>query len=164
MNDLVSKLGIDWKLLTAQIVNFLLLLLILRKFVYKPVLDMLYKRRNIITRSIEEAKKIEEDAKNLEETKEREMRQAKIKAREILDSAVGVGEGQKAKILEKAKADGEKMVMDAKNIIRAQKEQMAKDLEKETGNLALEAMEKYFKSGVKKTEQEKIIKNIIAEI
>lgn len=164
MNDLISKLGIDWKLLTAQIVNFLILLLLLRKFVYQPVLDMLHKRRNIISRSIEEAKKIEEDAKKMEETNEREMRRAKAKAREILNSAVGVGEGQKEKILEKAKADGEKMVADAKNIIRAQKEQAAKDLEKETGNLALEVMEKYFKSGVKKTEQEKIIKNIIAEM
>lgn len=164
MNDLISKLGIDWKLLTAQIVNFLILLLILRKLVYKPVLDMLYKRRNIISRSIEEARKIEEDAKKMEETKEREMRQAKIKAREIFDNAMGAGEGQKAKILEKVKADSEKMVAEAKNIIRAEKEQMGKDLEKETGNLALEIMEKYFKSGIKKNEQEKIIKNIIAEI
>lgn len=164
MNDLISKLGIDWKLLTAQIVNFLILLLILRKFVYKPVLDMLHKRRNIISRSIAEAKKIEEDAKKMEETKEWEMRQARIKVREILDNATGVGEGQKEKILVKAKTDSEKMVADAKNIIRAQKEQMAKDLEKETGNLALEIMEKYFKSGIKKNEQEKIIKNIIAEI
>lgn len=164
MNDLISKLGIDWKLLAAQIVNFLILFLILRKFVYKPVLDMLHKRRNIISRSIEEARKIEEDAKNMEETKELEMRQARIKVREILDGAVGAGEGQKEKILAKAKADSEKMVADAKNIIRAQKEQMAKDLEKETGNLALEIMEKYFKSGIKKNEQEKIIKNIIAEM
>jgi F-type H+-transporting ATPase subunit b len=164
MNDLISKLGIDWKLLTAQIVNFLILLLILRKFAYKPVLDMLHKRRNIISRSIEEAKKTEEDARRMEEAKEQEMRQVKIKAREILDSAIGAGEGQKTKILEKAKTDGEKMIAEAKNIIRAQKEQTAKDLEKETGGLALEIMEKYFKSGIKKEEQEKIIKNIIAEI
>lgn len=148
----------------AQIVNFFILLFILRKFVYSPVLDMLHKRRNIISHSIKEAKKIEEDAKKMEEIKEAEMKQARIKAKEIVDGAVGLADNQKAKILEKAKNDSEKMVLDAKNIIRAQKDQMSKELEKETGNLAIGIVEKYFKTGVKQSDQEKIIKNIIAEI
>jgi F-type H+-transporting ATPase subunit b len=157
MNDLISKLGIDWKLLAAQVFNFFILLFLLRKFVYKPVLDMLNKRKNIISRSIKEAKKIEEN-------KEREARQARIKAMEIVDSATKLAEDQKTKILEKAKADSDKVVLEAKNIIRMQKDQMAKDLEKETGELALGIVEKYFKSGVKKSDHEKIIRNITAEI
>lgn len=164
MNELITKLGIDGKLLAAQVVNFFILFLILRKFAYKPILDMLQKRRNIISRSLEEAKKIEEDAKKMEETKEHEMKQARAKAKAILDGATGTAEEQKEKILARAKADGDKMVAEAKNIIRMQKEQMSKELEKETGNLALTAMEKYFKSGIKKDDQEKIIKGIIAEI
>ena len=51
MSELFSKLGIDWKLLIAQIINFLVLLFVLYKFAYRPILSMLEKR----------TKKIEKD-------------------------------------------------------------------------------------------------------
>lgn len=164
MSDLISKLGIDWRLLTAQIVNFTLLFLVLRKFAYKPILSMLQKRSNIIARSIDEAKKIEEDAKKMEQAKEAEIRQSRIKARDIVNHAVGLAEGQKAKILEKAKTDGNKLIEEAKDIVRMQKEQMLKEAEKETGALAISMVEKFFKSGITKSEQEKIVKNIVSSI
>ena len=43
--ELFGKLGIEWKLLLAQGLNFILLLIILRKFLYKPILKMLDERR-----------------------------------------------------------------------------------------------------------------------
>ena len=38
MSELLSKLGIDWRLLIAQLINFLILLFVLRRFAYKPIL------------------------------------------------------------------------------------------------------------------------------
>lgn len=164
MSDLIIKLGIDGKLLLAQIVNFTILLVILRKFLYKPILNMLQRRSSIIAKSINEAKKIEEDVKKLELEKEKEMRQARVKSTEIIKQASVLAEKQKENILEKAKSDSDKITHDAKNIIRMQKEQMLKELEKEVGGLSVAMVEKFFRSGISKSEQEKIIKNIITEI
>lgn len=161
---LISQLGIDWKLLIAQIVNFTILLLILKKFLYTPVLDMLHKRSNVIAKSIQEAKKIEEDCKKLEIDKENEMREARAKAKNIISDAAVLAEKEKEKIIASGHTDSVKMVEEAKNIIRLQKDQMLKDAEKEVGMLAIAAVEKFFKTDVSKGDQEKIIKNVISAV
>mgnify|MGYP001588456271 CR=1 FL=1 len=63
--ELISKLGIDWKLLVAQIVNFFILLFVLYKFAYKPVLEMLEKRSKTIEKGIHDAKASEERLKEI---------------------------------------------------------------------------------------------------
>lgn len=161
---LISQLGIDGNLLVAQIVNFTILLLILKKFLYTPVLDMLHKRSHVIAKSIQEAKKIEEDCKKLEMDKENEMREARIRTKNIISEAAELAEKEKEKIISSAHADSAKLVAEAKNIIRMQKDQMLKDAEKEVGMLAVSAVEKFFKTSVSKADQEKIIKNVISAV
>ena len=65
MSELLTKLGIDLKLLVAQIVNFLILLLVLYKFAYGPIVAMLEKRQKKIEKGLKEA---EEAHKKLEES------------------------------------------------------------------------------------------------
>lgn len=160
MIDLFTKLGIDWKLLVAQLVNFTILIAILYKLLYKPMLDMFQKRKNTISRSLKEAKKIEEDLKNLEQVKDSEMREARVRSKDLVNKATAVAEDQKNRILAETKANNDKLASEAKNIIRLQKEQMLKDLEKETGSLAVLMVEKFFKKNLSKDEQEKIAKDI----
>ena len=160
--DLFSKLGIDWQLLAAQLVNFTILIAILYKLLYKPMLDMFQKRKSTISRSLKEAKKIEEDLKNLEQVKEQEMREARIKSKDLVAKAVQSAEEEKSRVLAQTKATSDKLVGEAKGIIRLQKEQMLKDIEKETGSLAVMMVEKFFKKNLSKAEQEKIAKDIVS--
>ncbi len=164
MNDLVSKLGIDWRLLSAQLVNFTLLLVILYKLLYKPVLEMFRKRSNIILKSIEEARKNKENLKLSQEAREREMREARLTAKKIIDQAEVLAKAQEEKILSVAKEKSEKLVGEGKTIIKAQKEAMGKELEKEIGGLAIAMAEKFFAKGLTKSEHEKIIKSIMSSI
>ena len=129
--ELISKLGIDWKLLVAQIVNFFILLFVLYKFAYKPVLEMLEKRSKTIEKGIHDAKASEERLKEIEQTR-----------RQILDEASrSVG-----KLLEKAKADAEAMKKDlmatasfqAEDLLRRTKAQVAEEKEKMTEDVKKE--------------------------
>ncbi len=61
--ELLSQLGIDPLILLAQVVNFLLLLGLLWKFLYKPLTRILRERRVTIRKSLRNAKKIDEDLK-----------------------------------------------------------------------------------------------------
>src|SRR5580698_3729747 len=83
MEQLLSQLGIDWKLLLSQAVNFFLLLIVLRIFVYKPLLQLLHDRRKRIEEGIEKAK--EADIRLMEAE---EMKRAKIKEGET--TAMGI--------------------------------------------------------------------------
>lgn len=161
MTDLFTKLGIDWKLLVAQLVNFTILITILYKLLYKPMLDMFQKRKNTISRSLKEAKKIEEDLKNLEQVKDLEMREARVQSKELVNKAAAAAEEQKNRALAETKSASDKLVSEAKDIIRLQREQMLKELEKETGGLAVLMVEKFFKKNMTKDEQEKIAKGIV---
>ena len=52
--ELLTKLGVDWKLLIAQIVNFTILVSVLTYFVYRPLLDLLDARRERIRKAVED--------------------------------------------------------------------------------------------------------------
>ena len=78
--ELIDKLGIDLKLLIAQIINFVLLLGILTFLVYKPILKLLDKRKKMIEENVENTQKIEERLEKLEEEKEKVMAEASEKA------------------------------------------------------------------------------------
>lgn len=164
MGGLIEKLGIDWRLLSAQLVNFALLIIILHRLLYKPVLEMFRKRSNIILRSIEEARKNKEGLKLLEQKKEKEMIEARIAAKNIIGKAEILAKAREEKILAAAKEEREKLIGEGKNIIRAQKDAMVKELEKEIGGLAVAVVEKFFNKGLTKNEHEKIVKNIISSI
>lgn len=55
MSQLFAAFGIDWRLLTINLVNFALLLVVLRIFLYRPLISMLAKRQETIAKGIEDA-------------------------------------------------------------------------------------------------------------
>lgn len=65
----------DWTTFSLEIVNFLVLVWILKRFLYRPVLDVLAKRRAGIEKSLADAKRIEADATALKAQNERRLAQ-----------------------------------------------------------------------------------------
>ena len=85
MSQLLHNLGIEPLLLIAQIVNFLLLLFILKKFLYNPVINMLNDRTKKIEESLKQAKEIEEKRIEIEKEKIKEILKARKEAEQILE-------------------------------------------------------------------------------
>lgn len=80
--ELLAKLGVDWKLLLAQIVNFAILAGVLGFFVYRPLLNLLDARRERVRKAMEGAQRIEEQTKKLEEHRQKELQK--------IDQEIGV--------------------------------------------------------------------------
>ena len=55
MNEFVSQFGLDWKLFLSQLINFVLILIVLTFFVYKPVIKMLKERNKKIKEGLDKA-------------------------------------------------------------------------------------------------------------
>ena len=85
--ELLTKLGIDYRLLIAQFVNFLILFFILRLFVFKPVLKILKDRQKKIKASLLKAEKIEQEWEKFKQAKELKLKQLRQQEEEILKVA-----------------------------------------------------------------------------
>ena len=102
MELLLEKLGIDWRLFLSQAVNFLILLVILRLTVYKPLLAILHKRKKTIEEGLEKAKEADKRLGEIGQLQKEKLKEAEGKAVVLIKNAE-----------EKAKAEGQKLLADA---------------------------------------------------
>lgn len=140
--EILHKLGIDWKLLIAQGVNFLILLYILKRFVYKPMLAFLDERAGKIESGLQNA---ETATKRLEEAKKEQgklLAEAQKEARGIVEEALAVAKRRDTEQLEKTKAEvAVLLIAGQKNIIES-RERAFREAKQELGALVILATEK----------------------
>lgn len=129
--ELISKLGIDWKLLAAQIINFFILLFVLYRFAYKPILEMLNKRSKMIEKSVLDSKASEERLEEIEDTRQKMLTETEKEIGKLLEKAKADAEVMKKGIVVAAQEQGEDMLRRAKAQIVEEKEKMAEDVKKE---------------------------------
>lgn len=145
--ELFSKLGIDWRMLIAQLVNFGILLAILHRFVYRPLLAMLEKREQMVAKSVNDARAIEERLKQAEAGYEELMGNARKEASQIMQAAEQNAEQRRTQVLEKTKEDVRQIVEQTRASIAAEKNHMIEEVRSEMSTLLVQASEKLL-SGV----------------
>jgi len=149
----MEKLGIDVVQLGAQLVNVIILLIVLKKFLYKPVLGLLQKRREQIEGGLKLRDEMEGKIKKLEE-KEKDLEQkAKLKARELETAAIKTGRLATDKILAEAKSEADKIRRQAKSDAKRELELSRNKHEAEVAakavQLANQALEKLLPKDVR---------------
>ncbi len=87
MSQLFAAFGIDWRLLIINLVNFALLLVLLRLFLYKPLLAMLEKRREEIAQGVENARLARENLAQAEAEKLAKLTEAASEAETMIAEA-----------------------------------------------------------------------------
>ena len=80
--DALRPLGIDPALLIAYAINFVILLILLRLFLYKPVLRMLNERKQKIQESLEQADKVRQEAEVQQADFQQELEEARKTSQE----------------------------------------------------------------------------------
>ncbi|MDP3970096.1 MAG: hypothetical protein Q8P90_00180 [bacterium] len=88
--EILGSLGIDIKLLIAQIINFGILLLLLTKFVYKPIIKKIEKDEELLKKAQTLQNNIEHEMSTNSEEQKKEIVKAKQRAREIIDEAENI--------------------------------------------------------------------------
>ena len=84
MSSFISQFGIDWKLFLSQLVNFLLILIILRFFVYKPVLKILKERNKKIKEGLDKAEEAGIRLKEIDVIGKEKIKEAENKSMEMI--------------------------------------------------------------------------------
>jgi F-type H+-transporting ATPase subunit b len=82
MEEITKVFGIDWRLFIIQAINFGLVVFLLSKFLYKPILNVIEERRKIITKGLDDAKLAEQNLQNSME----QARKQQPKSKKLLDT------------------------------------------------------------------------------
>lgn len=155
--ELLTKLGIDWRLLIAQLVNFLILVFILYKFLYKPVLGLLENRKEKIEKGLRDALRLGEELEKTKELQTEEIKKAKREAMGIVEEAEkrALLAAEETKTI--TKTEVEKLITAAKNQIIGEKEKMMNEVRKEAAALVVAAAEKVVGKVIDVKSQQKLI-------
>lgn len=126
----------------AAMVNFFVLFFLLKKYLYKPVLDMLEAREKEIADNLSNAETAKTEAESMRQEYEENLRQAHTKANDIVQQATKVGEQTRNDIVQQAKAEAQGVADKAKAEIAREKEMALQELRGEVANLAVDVAEK----------------------
>lgn len=160
----MESIGIDWKILLIQAVNFLILFGLLSWLLYKPVLKFLRDRQKKIEDSLALAEKSRRESEELDQKTKEKIEEAKKEALAILEEAKKEAQGNKKEIQEEAAKEARAIMDKAKSEIEEEKRTMLASLKRETVNLTIATTEKLLKKNLTRDEQSKLISEATKEI
>ena len=140
MSQLISQLGIDWRMLLSQAVNFFLLLIVLRIFVYKPLLQLLRDRRDRIQEGITKAEEADRRLIEVDETNRGKIKETEMQAIGILKRTEADAKTLEAKLMAEVKRKEADELQNAQVLLRAQEEASRRATEKEAVSLVRQAI------------------------
>lgn len=164
MAELIEKLGINPLLLIAQIVNFLILLFVLKRFLYKPIITLLDKRTDKIATSLKKAEEIERSVLRTEEAFEKKIVQAGKEATAIITEAKQSAEEIHVEMVAKAESQVREIIDKGKQALVAEREQLRLDLRRETAGLVIKATEHILGEELTPEKKQAYAKKIIERI
>ncbi|HUP01866.1 MAG TPA: F0F1 ATP synthase subunit B [Gemmatimonadota bacterium] len=154
----------DPGLIFWTIVTFALLLAILWKFAWNPILGALDAREQAIQKTIDDAERLQEEAGKLLEEHRAQLAQARTEGNRILDEARQAGEHMKSDIMEKARSEAEKVIERAHRQLELETEQALQTIRGQTADLVLRAAEKVLERSLTDADHRRLAEEAIAEI
>lgn len=160
--NLLSALGIDWKLLVEQSIAFLILVAILAKYVYPVLVKSIDDRREAIQRGLQEAQASHEELARAEAKIETMLAEARREADDIVarshqEAAALVGEAET-----KAKARAEQLVADARVHLEADVQKARQALKKDTAQLVALATERIIRDKMDSRKDAELIERTLS--
>lgn len=156
--EILHTFGIDWVLLVAQIINFAIILFVLKKFLYKPIMTMLAARREEIKKGIEDAEKARVLLEEATQREQKLLKNAQSEAKKTIDEAKKQADILLAKAKDDTKKEAEKILKDAKEQITFETKQAEKRLVTHISDLAISMIAKAIPDVVTDEERTSIIK------
>ncbi|KEZ49081.1 F0F1 ATP synthase subunit B [Metabacillus indicus] len=147
-----------------QLVIFLILLALLRKYALGPVMGIMKQREEHIASEINASEAKHAEAKKLADEQRELLKQARTEAQSLVESAKKLGEKQKEDIILVARSEAERIKQSALKEIATEKEQAITALREQVASLSILIATKVIEKELNEKEQEKLIHDYIKEV
>ena len=163
MGALIDAFDINLVGLAFQVINFLLLLYILNRLLFKPLLARMDERSAKISKGLEDAEVAARDRELARAEREAAVAEARKEAAALIANANKIATDTRDDILTQARTDAEKVTERAREEINAEKEKAMAELRAQVADLALEAAGKLVRSDMNATTQRRLVEEFLAE-
>ncbi len=161
MGVFIEKFGIDWRLLAAQAVNFFILFFLLAKFVYRPVISLLEKRRKRIEEGLTFTTEAERRIADIEIEKTSIIGQAQRESVSIIEQGIIRGKQKENEITIIAERHADQIIQSAHEKGEYDQTVMRQELYGESKELLRTALGRILTQDAFSTEQDRIIASAI---
>ncbi len=159
----MESLGFNIPSLIAQLVNFAVLLVIFRAFLYKPILRMLDSRRERIKGGLEAADRMKDQAARAEQEVQARLAEARQEGQTLIAQAQQMAARLQEEGREQARRDGEAMLQRARTEIQLERDAAIAELRREFADLTIAAAEKVIGQALDRKAHERLIQEVLAE-
>lgn len=157
----VGLVSVDFRIMIATVINFIIFFLIIKKFFYEKVKDIMAKRQEAVTSEISEAEKKNQLANKLKEEYEGQVADIREKERMILRDANIEAQQQHQEIIARGKEEAKAIIDRAMVEIDLEKNKALNEVKSNIVELSLFATEKVIKQSVDKSQHEAMVKSFI---
>jgi F-type H+-transporting ATPase subunit b len=161
---LIYALGIDGRILLAQLFNFAILVFILWRFAYKPVLNILEERRLKVEKSLDDAEAATKRLKQAEAESKKILSESRKEASKIIEAAQIQAEERQKEVVRQAEADIEALINKERGRLVAEKTTILVSLKKEVSSLLLAGLKKFLDENIDDKKDQAVIEKIIKNL
>lgn len=161
---LITALGLDLRILLAQLVNFAILVFVLWRFAYKPVFNILEERRKRVEKGIEDS---EEAGRRLSEAdvhKKQVIAEARQEANGIIEEAKKKAEIRYQEIIAKSRSDIQTIIEDEKAKIAVERSNAMRDIKAEATEMISLALSKILEEKLDEKKDAELIARAVKKL
>lgn len=145
-----------------QTLLFVALILLLKKFAWKPILDAVNEREQGIKDALDSAEQAKQEMANLQADNEKLLKEARAERDAMIKEARDIKNKMIIDAKEEAKGEADKMVAQAQAAIESEKKAAIADLKNQVASLSLEIAEKVVRENLSiDDKQQKLVKNLL---
>jgi len=152
------------KSLLVQAVNFIILLVILQRLLYKPFVAKMEERSNAIRNSLEEARAARAEAARQAEENAQKLRQAYAEAAAIREQALKEAGEEQRRLVEAARAEARRLVDSTKAQMDAEIRRARDELRREVADLATSVAERLVRRSLRDEDHRRIVADAISRL
>ena len=148
----------------VQLVFFIVLLLLVKKFAWGPVMDMMQKREDYVANEIEAAEQSRAAAEKSSKEAAEQLKQTKQEAQKMIEDAKEAGVRQEQDIIDSARQEADRIKKSAQEEIQNEKEKALQALQDKVASLSVMIASKVIEKEINAQDQEKLIDDYIKEV
>ena len=152
-----------WDILWT-VINLLIFFLLLKKFLFKPVLGMMERREQMIKDDLDKAKKASEEAEQIKTEYETKLSEAQAEAVKITTTAKQRADKESAEIVEDAKAEAAHIIADAQKTIERDREAAMSAAKEQIAGLAVMAASRVLEKNIDEESNREFAEQLLAEV
>lgn len=161
--EILNLFGVDLKLLLAQLVNFIVVVLVLWFFAIKPLMKITKERNAEIAKGLSDAQRSEMRLQEVEKEVAELLAKSRNQADGILDTAKTRSEELRGSHIEKTKQEVAVLIAKAKEQIQAEKENMVGEVKNDLADIVVAALHKILGEKIDKSVDKKYIEKVLSQ-